>query len=103
MIVANTSYGSNNFSNPSWTQFIYLAFTELVGDRERALIHANIGVSYIKPETNWRYSVNWGLGTQIRLISGLLYVARIFYGDPIQEIPGTSFRPVFPVLSTKNY
>jgi hypothetical protein len=101
VIGANTPYGSNNFSNPSWTQFAYLTFTELLGDHERALIHANIGVNYAKPETDWRYSVNWGLGTQIRLIGGLHYVAGIFYGDPHSGDSGSPFQTGFPYLNQR--
>lgn len=95
VVGANTPYGSNNFSNASWTQFAYLAFTESLGDHERVLIHANIGVNYAKPETDWRYAVNWGLGTQIRLIGGLHYVGEIYYGDPYSGDSGGAFQTGF--------
>ncbi|MBA4394567.1 MAG: hypothetical protein C0407_13530, partial [Desulfobacca sp.] len=91
VVGANTPYGSSNFSNPSWTTFAYLAFTESLGNHEQILIHANLGINYAKPETEWRYAVTWGLGTQIRLFGGLHYVGEIFHGDPYSGDSGGAF------------
>jgi len=74
-------YGNNNFGNPSWSEFAYLAVTESLGQKDAVLIHANVGVNYAKPEDAWKYSALWGVGTQIRIIGELHGVGEIFYGD----------------------
>jgi hypothetical protein len=74
-------YGSNNFGNPSWSEFAYLAVTESLGQKDAVLIHANVGVTYAKPEDAWKYSALFGVGTQIRIFGGLYGLGEIFYGD----------------------
>lgn len=92
VVGAGTPYGSQSFANPSWSQFAYLAFTEALGEKERILIHANIGVNYSKPDDNWQYATTWGIGTQIRLVGGLHYVGEIFHGDPYAGDAGGAFQ-----------
>ena len=87
-----TPYGSQSFANPSWSQFAYLALTESLGEKERVLIHANIGVNYSKPDEFWRYATTWGIGTQIRMIGGLHYVGEIFHGDPYAGDAGGAYQ-----------
>ncbi len=95
VVGANTPYGTNNFNSPSWNHFAYLAFTESFGEKERVLIHANIGINYSKPDDSWKYATTWGVGTQIRLIGGLHYVGEIFHGDPYAGDAGGAFQTGF--------
>ena len=91
----NTPYGTNNFGNASWVEFAYLAATESLGENDRVMIHANIGVSYGKPEDTWKTIYPWGVGTQIRLIGGLNAVAEIFSGDPYSQQSGGAYQVGF--------
>ena len=95
VVGAGTPYGSQSFANPSWIQFAYLAFTESFGEKERVLIHANIGITYSKPDNYWRYATTWGIGTQIRLIGGMHFVGEIFHGDPYAGDYGGTFQTGF--------
>lgn len=92
VVGVGTPYGSQSFASPSWSQFTYLAFTESLGKKERVLIHANIGVNYSKPDGYWRYSMTWGIGTQIRLIGGLHFVGEVFHGDPYAGDAGGAYQ-----------
>ena len=85
-------YGTNSFKGPSWSQFGYLAFTESLGEKERVLIHANIGVNNIKVDDKWSTTATWGIGTQIRMIGGLHYVGEVFHGDPYAGDSGWAFQ-----------
>jgi len=92
VIGTHSPYGTNNFNSPSWNHFAYLALTESFGEKERVLIHANIGVNYSKPDEYWRYATTWGVGTQIRLLGGWHYVGEIFHGDPYAGDAGGAFQ-----------
>lgn len=94
-IGVGTPYGSQSFANPSWSQFAYLAVTEALGEKERVLIHANIGVNYSKPDDYWRYATTWGVGTQVRLMGGLHVVGEVFHGDPYAGDAGGAFQTGF--------
>ena len=91
----NTPYGANNFGNPSWGEFVYLAVTESLGEDDRVLMHGNVGTAYGKPEDSWKYITTWGIGTQIRVIGGLNAVAEIFSGDPYSQASGRAFQAGF--------
>jgi hypothetical protein len=88
----NTPYGTNNFGNASWGEFVYLATTASLGEDDRVLIHANVGTAYGRPEDTWKYITTWGIGTQIRVIGGLNAVAEIFSGDPYSQASGRAFQ-----------
>ena len=92
VVGAGAPYGSNDFGNPSWSEFVYLAFTESLGEKERILIHANIGINNSKPDDAWKYATTWGIGTQIRLFGGLHYVGEIYHGDPYAGDAGGAFQ-----------
>jgi hypothetical protein len=91
----NTPYGTNNFGNASWGEFVYLASTASLGDDDRVLIHANVGTAYGKPEDTWKFITTWGIGTQIRIIGGLNAVGEIFSGDPYSQSSGRAFQAGF--------
>jgi hypothetical protein len=91
----NTPYGTNNFGNASWGEFAYLAVTESLGEKDRVMIHGNIGAAYGKPDDTWKTITTWGIGTQIRLIDGLHAVAEIFSGDPYSQASGRAFQVGF--------
>ena len=63
--------------------FTYLALTENLGENERLLIHANIGVSLRLRDDGGGYEPAplLGLGAQLRTIGGLHAVGEIAYGD----------------------
>jgi hypothetical protein len=91
----NTPYGTNNFGNPSWGEFAYLAATESLGEHDRVVIHANVGIAYGKPEDTWKSIYTWGVGTQIRLVGGLNAVAEVFSGDPYSQQAGGAYQVGF--------
>lgn len=63
--------------------FTYLALTENLGENERLLIHANVGVSVRQHEDRVGYGARplLGLGAQLRTVAGLHAVGEIAYGD----------------------
>jgi len=85
-------YGTNSFKEESWTNFGYLALTEALGEKERVLIHANVGVNYTKSDDKYRTSATWGLGTQVRMIGGFHFVGEVFHGDPYAGDSGWAFQ-----------
>lgn len=91
----NTPYDTNNFGNASWGEFAYLATTASLGEHDRVLIHANVGIAYGKPEDTWKSIYTWGVGNQIRLIGGLHLVTEIFSGDPYSQEAGGAFQGGF--------
>ncbi|MDQ5986351.1 MAG: hypothetical protein CSYNP_02072 [Syntrophus sp. SKADARSKE-3] len=87
-----TPYGTNGFGNPSWGDYAYLTLTESLGEKDRVLIHGNIGITYMKPDDYWRYATTWVVGTEVRLFSGLHYLGEIYHGDPIGGDYGGAFQ-----------
>jgi hypothetical protein len=91
----NSPYDTHNFGNASWGEFVYLAFTESLGEHDRVLVHGNVGASYGMPEDTWKYLYTWGVGTQVRLVGGLHSVAEIFSGDPYSQESSGAFQAGF--------
>jgi hypothetical protein len=84
-------WGKGEFRPQQWSGFVYAAMTESLFDKERVLIHANIGIS-----TSSEINVGtWGLGTQIRLIGGLHAVMEIFCNDPYAGKTGGAYQVGF--------
>ena len=92
VIGAGAPYGTNGFGNVSWSNFTYLALTEALGEKERVLIHANIGVNRSQPGDSWKYATTWGIGTQVRVSGGWHYVGEIYHGDPYAGDAGGAFQ-----------
>jgi hypothetical protein len=92
------SWGRGDFRQQSWSEFVYMAFTESLFDREAVLIHANIGLSTTNPAT----VATWGLGTQFRIIGGLNGVAEIFYNDPYAGKIGGAYQVGFRQIVSDN-
>lgn len=62
--------------------FLYIALTENLGENERVLIHANLGVSVRSPaDAPPDPSPLLGIGTQVRLFYGLHVIGEAVYGD----------------------
>ncbi len=62
--------------------FLYIALTENLGENERVLIHANLGVSVRSPlDEPPDASPLLGVGTQVRLFCGLHAIGEVVYGD----------------------
>jgi hypothetical protein len=77
----NTPLGTNGFQPPGWSAFSYFCLTQSLFDRERLLVHANLGFA---GTTGARipFQPLWGLGVQLRTVAGLHVVGEIFSGDP---------------------
>ncbi len=91
-------WGKGDFKQQTWSEFVYLAFTESLFDKEAVLVHANIGVSTTNPAAVG----TWGLGTQIRLIGGLHGVLEMFYNDPYAGKTGGAYQAGFRQIVTDN-
>lgn len=73
-------YGTQGFrAAPGF--FLYAALTENLGEAERVLIHANLGLSARGPEGGPDMGMLLGAGTQVRLFYGLHAVGEFVYGD----------------------
>lgn len=82
--------GHGEFTPRSWERFAYLALTESLFGDERLLIHANLGLSVVGHEHGEGSTTNqtWGIGSQLRLITGLHLVAEVVSGDPYDPTSG---------------
>lgn len=88
---ASPPWGKGDFRPHEWSGFVYAAMTESLFDKERVLIHANIGIS-----TSSEVTVGtWGIGSQIRLIGGLHAVMEIFCNDPYAGKSGGAYQVGF--------
>lgn len=84
-------WGKGEFRQEKWSEFVFLAFTQSLFEKEAVLIHANIGVSTMNPRT----VATWGLGTQIQLMGGLNGVCEVFYNDPYMGKTGGAYQAGF--------
>jgi len=88
-------YGSGGFIPPRWSEFIYLAVTESLFEKDRLMLHGNFGTFITQPDNGLKTSTTWGIGAQLRLIGGLHAVGEIFSGDPYAESSGGAFQAGF--------
>jgi len=72
-----TPLGRGGFQTPGGAGFAFLAITESIGDAERLLIHANLGLSIGE---DWM-TPTFGVGAQLRVVAGLHVIGEIVYGD----------------------
>ena len=84
-------WGRGDFRPGRWSEFAFAAVTESLFDKERVLIHGNIGISTTNPASVG----TWGLGTQIRMIGGLNAVLEVFYNDPYAGKTGGAYQVGF--------
>jgi hypothetical protein len=77
-------FGNGGFRSPPGF-FIYAALTQNLGERERVLIHLNLGMSTLM-EGQGSAGLLAGLGTQIRLFAGLHLILETVYGDAYTNI-----------------
>lgn len=82
--------GHGAFRAPAWERFAYLALTESLFDRERLLVHANLGMGMVDGTHGEasQISYTWGVGAQLRLVAGLHLVAEVVSGDPYEPGAG---------------
>lgn len=84
-------WGRGDFRPEQWSGFAYAAMTESLFDKERVLIHANLGIS-----TSSEINVGtWGLGAQVRMFGGLHAVIEIFCNDPYSGKIGGAYQAGF--------
>lgn len=91
-------WGKGEFRQEKWSEFVFLAFTESLFEKEAVLIHANIGISTTNPAA----VATWGLGTQIHLIGGLHGVLEAFYNDPYVGKTGGAYQAGFRHIVSDN-
>jgi len=95
---ASPPWGKGDFRPEQWNGFVYVAMTESMFDRERVLIHANLGIS-----TSSEVTVGtWGLGTQIRMIGGLHAIMEVFCNDPYAGKSGGAYQAGFRHIVSDN-
>jgi hypothetical protein len=91
-------WGKGDFRQDRWSEFAYLAVTESLFDKERVLIHANLGISTTNPAS----AATWGLGSQIRVIGGFHAVMEVFYNDPYAGKIGGAYQIGFRHIFSDN-
>lgn len=77
-------FGNGGFRSPAGF-FVFAALTQNLGENERVLIHANLGVSTLV-EGQGTAGLLAGVGTQLRLFAGLHLIAETVYGDAYTNI-----------------
>ncbi len=82
-VVAGTGvpFGTEGVAPPGWGGFTYFCLTQALLDRERLLIHANLGFAGTGG-ARIPFQPMWGLGVQLRLVAELHAIGEIFSGDP---------------------
>lgn len=74
--------GLGAFAPGGWDLFEYVAVTQSLLDRDRLLIHLNVGVFGSTDPSRAGVVPTWGAGAQLRTIGELHGVAEVFSGDP---------------------
>jgi hypothetical protein len=69
--------GRGGFETAQGAGFLYLALTESIGEHERLLVHANVGLSV---GGHWMTATG-GIGAQVRVIRGFHLVGEVVHGD----------------------
>ncbi len=88
---ASPPWGRGEFRPDRWSEFAYAAITESLLDKDRILIHANIGMSTTNPAS----VATWGLGAQFRIAGGFHGVAEVYYNDPYAGKIGGAYQVGF--------
>jgi hypothetical protein len=84
--------GSQNFSPPSWSDYLYLAVTKyFFKDFESLNLHANLGFTNSYDE-QVKTNTTWGVGVQAHLVEKLYLCTEVFSGDPYAITPGALFQ-----------
>jgi len=84
--------GSQNFSPPSWSDYVYLAITKyFFKDWESLNLHINLGFTNSYDEKVKTHST-WGIGIQSHLFNKLYICTEFFSGDPYAITPGALFQ-----------
>lgn len=88
-IVAGTFLpsGRGGFRPPGHGTFAFGIITQSLGERDKVLIHGNLGVNHIWLEPDDYSVLTWGIGSQFRVKGGFHGVVEVFSGDPY--VPGT--------------
>jgi len=79
-IVAGTNHpwGVGALTPNQWGEFGYIALTETIMDKDRLLVHGNIGISVVGSKGYF----TWGIGTQVLVWRGLCVIGEVASGDP---------------------
>ena len=85
-------FGKGLFVPKGYGGFIFASATQCLGNEEEVLIHAQIGENYLRVDKENLFGFNWGIGTQIKLYSGLHGVAELVAGDPYINNAGSAYQ-----------
>jgi hypothetical protein len=87
--------GVGGFKPENWSEFLFLCLTETMLDRERWIIHANLGWAVEnQPYHLLKSTFTWGIGTQIKILegrsnpdnTGICFVGELLSGDPYSSV-----------------
>ena len=95
---ASPPWGRGDFRPDRWSEFAFAAITESLFDKDRVLIHGNIGLSTTNPAS----VATWGIGTQFRITGGFHGVAEVFYNDPYAGKTGGAYQVGFRHVFSDN-
>jgi len=105
-------FGFGGFESPP-SGFIYLAVTQVFGEEDELLLHANLGFAGaqvedrssntpLEREKHARLRTTWGLATQLKLYGAVNLAAEVFSGDPYAEVAGGAAQGGFRFVLSKN-
>ena len=101
-IVAGTNHpwGLGKLTPDEWGEFGFIALTETILDRDRLLVHGNLGISVVGSKGYF----TWGVGTQITVWRGLCVIGEVASGDPYSStvIPGGVYQTGFRYIVNDN-
>jgi hypothetical protein len=84
-------WGTGGFEPTSITGFAYLALTESLFDKDRVLLHLNLGyfgatksdsLAPDDPRGTALAALTWGVGTEIRIVGPWHAIGELYSGDP---------------------
>jgi len=98
---ATPPWGWGGFTPTVWGEFAFLALTETVMDRDRLLVHGNVGISV----NGTKGTFTWGVGTQIKVWKGLCAIGEVVSADPYAANPsgGGAFQTGFRYIFSDNF
>jgi len=94
-------WGRGGLKPDDWGSFGFLALTETILDRDRLLVHGNLGISL----TGTKGTFTWGKGTQVNVWKGLCVIGEVVSGDPYanNQNSGGAFQTGVRYLFSNNF
>jgi len=82
----NPPLGTGGLKPDNWSEFVFLCLTETIFSNESWLWHANIGTAVEHQPQGAKFTLTWGIGTQIKIWGNLCTVQEIVSGDPYSSV-----------------